>query len=67
MSKKPPYYRVRRGRAFFELGAQRGAQASMRTSYPLGEAGDAAKASGWKLYAEYRAAMLMPTIAPEMT
>ena len=64
MNRKPPYYRVRNGRGYFELGLQRAAQAEMKTSYPLGEAGPSAIAAGWFHYAKYREAMCLPTLAP---
>lgn len=54
MSQNPPYYRVSRGRAFFELGKARGARAGMESSYPLGPDGPRARAAAWSYYATWR-------------
>ncbi len=51
---RPPYYKVRRGRAFFELGRERAAASSMNASTPLGADGDNARAAAWRLYYEWR-------------
>lgn len=54
MSQKPPYYHVRRGRAFFEIGKERAARAGMASSYPLGPDGPRARSVAWGYYAEWR-------------
>lgn len=50
---KPPYYRVRGGRAFFALGRERAASAGMRASIPLGHDNRQARAEAWKLYHQW--------------
>lgn len=56
-STNPPYYRVKRGRAFFEPGSRRAAEAGWfrpdgkpKTSTPLGQAGEAAELEAVRLY-----------------
>lgn len=49
----PRYYKVRRGRAFFELGA-RADSVGMKRSVPLGVDGESARAAGHRLYLEWR-------------
>ncbi|HPE30713.1 MAG TPA: hypothetical protein PLV61_05915 [Parvularculaceae bacterium] len=51
---RPPYFKVRRGRAYFELGRERAAQSGLKASIPLGLDNDRARASAWALYAEWR-------------
>lgn len=51
--KPPPYYKVRKGRAYFELGAAAD-KIGMKRSVALGRDGEAARASGQKLYLEWR-------------
>lgn len=53
-NERPPYYKVRRGRAFWEPGKERAARAGMKSSCPLGVDGDDAKALAWSLYYELR-------------
>lgn len=50
---KPPYYKVRRGRGFFELGRARAARVGLPASIPCGQDGKKAKASAWRLYNEW--------------
>jgi len=50
MRDKPPYYVVRRGRAFFQLGRERAQRVDMAPSIPLGEDGKKSRAEAWKLY-----------------
>lgn len=52
---KPPYYRVRKGRGFFELGRERAERAGMRASEPLGRDGAGARAAAAALYAKWKA------------
>lgn len=66
MSQKPPYYRVRNGRAFFELGKARANQSGMRASYPLGSDGESAKVYGRELYNKYCRALMMPSTPPKV-
>lgn len=52
--KKPPYYQVRNGRAFFELGKQRASKVDMQPSYALGKEGLSAEKAASDLYYEWR-------------
>ena len=66
MSKAPPYYRPRNGRAFFELGRARAEKSGMRASYPLGKHGEDAKVYARELYNEYCRAMMLPSTPPQV-
>ncbi|PHR94025.1 MAG: hypothetical protein COA69_00050 [Robiginitomaculum sp.] len=50
---KPPYYQVRNGRAYFELGKNRACTVGMNSTYPLGRAGWQAEAQAFSLYYEW--------------
>jgi len=60
MRGNPPYYAVRGGRGFFELGRVRAERVGMSSSYALGPDGPRARASAWSLYAEWREAQGRP-------
>lgn len=55
--KKPPYYVVRNGRAYFELGRDRAAKAGMSASEPLGRASLSAEKAASELYYKWRQAV----------
>lgn len=61
---KPRYYKIRRRRAFFELGA-RADTVGMKRSIPLGPDGDAARAAGHRLYIEWREKAGRADFAPQ--
>lgn len=64
MIKRPPYYVVRNGRAFFQLGKKRAEQSGMHASYPLGAAGLKAMQSASDLYWQYCRAVMLPAPKP---
>lgn len=53
MSDRPKYYRVKKGRAYFELGRERAERAGMEPVTPLGIDGPRAKAEAYLLYAQW--------------
>lgn len=59
-----PYFKVRRGRGYFELGKERAARVGMRPSYPLGGDIISAKKSALDLYDEWLKKSGRPTIQP---
>lgn len=54
MIAKPPYYKVRRNRGFFELGKERGERVGMAASIPMGRDCVSARAEAAKLYARWK-------------
>ena len=62
---KPPYYKVKNGRVFFQLGRERAASAGMDSSTPLGLDGPKPRATAWAMYYEWREKSGKGDLAPE--
>ncbi len=50
---KAPYYKVRKGRGFFQLGKKRARKAGMNSSIPLGADSKKTRATAWVYYHEW--------------
>ena len=61
MTGRHPYYKVRKGRAYFELGKSRAEAVGMKSSYPLGKAGRDAERGAVDLHWEWQDKMGNPT------
>jgi len=62
VTKQVPYFKIRNGRCFFELGKARADRVGMKSSYPLGSDIQSAKKSALDLYIEWLQKSGKPTI-----
>lgn len=61
MTGRTPYYKTRKGRAYFELGKARAEAAGMKSSYALGKAGRDTERAALSLYWEWQDRIGNPT------
>lgn len=54
MTNRVPYYKIRKGRAYFELGKSRSIRAGMQSSYPLGKPSKTTERAAMELYWEWQ-------------
>lgn len=59
-----PYFKIRKGRGYFELGKDRAARVGMKASYPLGSDINSAKKSALDLHDEWLKKSGRPTLQP---